>query len=430
MSLRITHLAGALSLLTLAACGGRILTDEGSSVDCPPGFVCTPVCPPGFICTPDSGGSTSSNGQPTGAGGSWSSGGPSAVTSTGATGGPGPDGGVLPKSSTMTTLDYRVVDAELSVALSSLVIVSDSPSNALHIVDVTTGMDRVVALPAAPVAVTIDSTGLKAAVAYDAHVSWIDLPAGSLTKTCDISSNAFDVALSSTGTAYVMPRTDQWISLHVIEPAGCVETLSNENLRAASHIALHPGEKALFAADQGLSPSRIDRCDLTTSPPDCDDSEGQADWGTYSYCGNLWISADGARIYSACGVTLKVPGNAATGLCSYGGTLTGVSSIQHLSEAPQAQKVVMIQDLSYDCEFNGPDCDPTADTYVRVHETNFLGFETQYKLPDFAFPGGISVVAHGRFVFTTPTMDRLIAIVQADPKGGALHDFAIDVLVP
>jgi hypothetical protein len=333
-------------------------------------------------------------------------------------------------SSTVSVLAYEVVDAEFSVALSSVVIVSDSPSNALHIIDVKTGVDRVVALPTVPVAVTVSGSGLEAAVAYDAHVSWIDLTAGTLGKTCDVSSDAFDVALSATGTAYVMPRTDQWIALHEIDPTGCVETETGGILRAASHIALHPSGKALFAADQGLSPSRVDRCDLAPAPGNCNDSEGQADWGTYSYCGNLWISADGIRIYTACGVTLKVPGSVTGNPCSYGGTMTGVTSIQHLSEAPQAQRVVMIPGISFECQFGGPGCDPTADTVVRVHETSFLGLEGEYPLPGFPLPGSSMAVAHGRFVFTTPSMDTLVAIVQADSSSGALHDFAVVTMAP
>jgi hypothetical protein len=340
-----------------------------------------------------------------------------------------PEGSTPPASSTVSGLAYRVVDAKFSATLSSIVMVSDTPTNALHVYDTATGSDRAVALPVPPVAVAVDASGLVAAVAYDAHVSRVDLKAASVTTTCSVSSDAFDVALSSKGIAYVMPRTDQWVALHSIDLSSCTESATNNwALYAGQHLALHPSEKALFAADNGLSPSRINRCDLTVSPITCADAEGSADWGTYDYCGDLWISTDGQRIYSACGVTLKVPGNVTVDSCSYGGTLSGVDSIQHLSEAPQAQRVALIPGTGYYYDPTGPP--QLSDTVVRVHETQYLGFVAQYDIPLFPLAGSNKAVPHGKFVFATPSMDALYVIMQADPSSGALNDFAIAKMVP
>jgi hypothetical protein len=339
-----------------------------------------------------------------------------------------PEGSIAPASATVNVLSYRVVDAKQSVPLHSLVMVSDTPSNSLHIYDVSTASDRSVALPAPPVAVAVDRSGLMAAVAYDAHVSWVDLTAGALKTTCAVSSDAYDVALSQAGVAYVMPRTDQWIALHAVTLSTCVEAASGGQLYAAEHLAMHPGEQALFAADQGLSPSRINRCDLSSSPIACSDAEGSADWGTRNYCGNLWISSDGRRIYSACGATLLVPGNVTQDVCTYGGSLSGVSVIQHLSEAPLAQRVALIPAVTAYTPSGDPDAN--ADTVVRVHETAFLGVVAQYELPLFPLAGSATAFAHGRFVFATPSMDHIYAIVKADPSSGALANYAIATIAP
>ncbi len=331
----------------------------------------------------------------------------------------------------MHVLDYEVVDAKYSNALSRIVIASDAPTNALHLVDPVSGTDQVIDLPATPVAVAVKDAGPEAAVAYDAHVSFVDLTAGTVTKTCDISSDAYDIALSSTHVAYVVPRTDQWVSLHIVDSSACAESLSTGigALWAASHVALHPSEKAVFAADQGLSPSRIDRCEVDATPVECADSQGQADWGTYGYCGNLWASADGLRIYSACGVTLKVPGNIGVDPLTYGGKLDGATLIEHLSEAPSAGRVAFIPAVSSTCQYD-PSCDQNADAVVRVNETAFLGFVNEYPIPKFPAGGGSLAVGHGRFVFTTPAMDSLFVVLQADPSAGALHDFGIATLTP
>jgi hypothetical protein len=284
----------------------------------------------------------------------------------------------------VTVLDYGVVDAKYSAALSSLIFASNQPTNALHIYNTTTTADQAVALPVAPVAVAVDASGLHAAVAYDAHVSWIDLASATITATCALSSDAFDIALSKEGVAYVMPRTDQWVSIHVLD-ASCTEQLAGGEVYAGSRLALHPSEMALFDADQGLSPSSVNRCDLESSPFDCEDALGGADWGTYEYCGELWMSADGERIYTGCGVTLRVPGDPGTELCSYGGTLDGVSSIQYLSEAPEAARVVLIPGNGYEYDPNDPSTQ--SDTVVRVHETDYLGFVSQFELPAFPLMG-------------------------------------------
>ena len=92
--------------------------------------------------------------------------------------------------------------------------------------------------------------------------------------------------------------------------------------------------------------------------------------------------------------------------------------------------MVLIPSVSFECQFQGPGCDPDADTVVRVHETDFLGFVTQYQLPSFPLSGNNVAVAHGRFIFTTPGLETLAAIVQADPSSGALHDFALVTMMP
>ena len=101
-------------------------------------------------------------------------------------------------------LGYEVVDAAHSASLASLVMVSASPSNALHIFNERSQVDRAVALPAAPVAVAVDPAGKHAAVAYDANVSLIDLTSGKLTKTCPLGSNALDIVLTNAGVAYTL----------------------------------------------------------------------------------------------------------------------------------------------------------------------------------------------------------------------------------
>lgn len=68
-------------------------------------------------------------------------------------------------------------------------------------------------------------------------------------------------------------------------------------------IKLHPNLKSTYLADNGLSPSDIEKINIQTIPPSSPTDSPYH--GDYSMCGDLWISNDGNRIYTACGNTFR-----------------------------------------------------------------------------------------------------------------------------
>jgi hypothetical protein len=313
-------------------------------------------------------------------------------------------------------LPYNFVDAAWSAPLGSIVMVSDSPTNTLHIFTAATGVDRAVALPSVPLAVAVDASGSHAAVAYDAHVSRIDLTTGVILKTCELTSVPYTLALTDAGLAYVVARSSQWNAMHELDLVSCSEANAGF-VEARSHLALHPSGNALFYNQNGR-PDSIGRCDLTGSSPACADSVDSATWGQYYYGENLWVSADGSRIYTETGLTLAVPPNVNAGYCANSGALSGVTSILHMSEAAAAQRIALIPGY------------PSVGSPVRLYDTAGLAFVRQLALPRFPLPGSYGVSAYGRFVFTTPTLDKLYVILQADPSSGTRNNFGITTLVP
>ena len=87
-----------------------------------------------------------------------------------------------------------------------------------------------------------------------------------------------------------------------------------------------------------------------------------------------------------------------------------------MSEATYAQEIAIIPG--------------SADTTVQINETNFLTSVQTVSVPGFPIRDAGSVAAHGKFVFTTPALDMLYVIVQADPSSGALNDYAIESFRP
>ena len=102
--------------------------------------------------------------------------------------------------------------------------------------------------------------GIYATVGHDAWVSYINLSRVTLEKTFAVSTDVLDVVLAGNGYVYAFPRTDQWERIRCISIATEVETQSTGNFIYAGTLAkLHPDGDAIFGADNGLSPSDIEK---------------------------------------------------------------------------------------------------------------------------------------------------------------------------
>jgi hypothetical protein len=341
-----------------------------------------------------------------------------------------PPDSIPPGWSAISPLPYDVVSAAFSVPSSLLVITSDQPTNALHFYSPTSGTDlKTVPLPGRPGSMAMDSTGSFVAVGVGgvgtASVAVVELSAGTL-KVCALPSSDSAIALSAGGTiAYVASWGGQWLSS--VDMSTCAAEAPGGEAVGQPRILLDSAQSSLFVADdQGRKlpltrcavPSTIGpfSCDtLSLSPPDLD------------VCGNLWGSGDGTRLYTACGVTLSVPDGDA-GAATYVGTFPDTSLIGSLFEAPDAQRVVLLSrlsDPSVDPAFSAP---ANADTVVRVYDTA-LHPVAAYQLPAFPAAGQPSP-SHALFVFATPKLDAIYAVVQSGPTYQMGGPFAVATIKP
>lgn len=311
-------------------------------------------------------------------------------------------------------LSYRVVDAEYSKQLNKIIMVSANP-NKLHIYDPETNTEESLDLPTTPNCVSVGPDGLSVAVGYNAWVSYIDLQilsrttssAGiaSISKNIATTTDVLDVVLAGNGYIYAFPRRDQWEEIRCINISTSVETLMY-GIYAGTKAKLHPDGNSIYGADNGLSPSDIEKYDITSGTATMlYDSPYHGD---FSMAGDLWMSEDGMRIFTRSGNVFRSSAVVAEDM-TYNGSLPGASGLISLCHSSMSGKVAVI---------------PQDDTGLMIFEYAFLNYETKYNLPFFLNNGQV-YAGHGKYVFVNSGGNKYYVIMQADSVSGLLYDYAI-----
>lgn len=313
----------------------------------------------------------------------------------------------------MAPLAHRVLDAEYSRALDAIVMIDEAP-NALYVYDPVAKTEKKVLLPLAGTSVSVSPNGLFAAVGHNAYVSYVDLAAGSLVKSLPVTADVGDVVLAGNGYLYVFPRVDQWVTLHSVLVASGAESTAS-TIRAGTRARLHPGGVAIYGANNGLSPSDIEKYSIAGGTASLlYDSPYHGD---YAMCGNLWFSEDGARIFTACGNVFRATSTQATDM-TYAGALEATTSVRHLADSTAAGEVLAVPGVSY---YGGTGHE---DESILVFAADFLTRKPSVAVSPFITPAG-SFAGHGRFVFWSADASRRYALVQADATSAMLKDFAV-----
>ena len=312
-------------------------------------------------------------------------------------------------------LNHRVIDAEYSTPLDRIVTVTSTPRNQLHVVDPLTGGSLAVDLPHPPTCVSVGPDGLFAAVGHNGWISYVELSTALLLKTLPVTTDVLDIVLAGNGWVYAFPRRDLWATIRSINLDSGEEVQSGGyGIHEGTLVRLHPGGNAMYGADNGLTPSDIEKYDI---------SQGAATvlydspyHGDYGMCGNLWISEDGGRIFTKCGNVFRSSEIRAEDMV-YSGSLGSIRSIANLSHSTRADKVVAIPGNVYG--------EPaTRDTEVWKYDYEMLSLESKQKLPAFSVKGQ-TYPGHGKFVFFGADGSRYSVILQADSSSGMLLDNGI-----
>lgn len=306
---------------------------------------------------------------------------------------------------TRTPLSHDVVDAEYSKALDAIVMVSSSPTRSLHVYDVSNGTSRSLPLNRDPTSVSIAPDGLHAAVGHDALITYVDLttvgqPAAPAPVLLNVSTDVLDIVLDGRGVIHALPAADQWETVHSVEVATNVESLGTGSLYAGSKGRLHPSGDYLYLADNGLSPSDIEKFDIRTLPAtSLYDSPYHGDYGM---CGDLWFKEDGSIIYTRCGNTFRSSTTQSQDML-YNGRLELSTSqyygmlIQSLSQSDATREIVLLEQDSYNCaDFNS--AQSNCYSHFNLYESDHLQRQAVYTLPPVDV-GGRKYSQRGAFVF-------------------------------
>lgn len=330
-------------------------------------------------------------------------------------------GGAL---SQVAEIAFQVVDAEYSRALDTLVAIADVPS-ALLLFDVGADTLYTLPLPVTGACISVSPDGTRAAIGYLGGVILVDLVARSILQTYPVQSagqplDVFDVVLAGNGYAYIAPQSQTWTSLFALELGdGELHPSTGMPLFGGARLDLHPDGEALFSADNGISPSDIQRWDIAAGPAVY--VRDTPYHGTHGGCGKLAITDDGDRVIGGCSRVFAASPDPALDLLYRGSLelpyLPAASGLWHADHSGQVHRVSLLQASNTLLQSDR----------VILFEDTYLRAERAITLPT-ALAAGVQVPVRGMFGYFTRSGEHLVALVRYKAMGETAYRTGITVL--
>ena len=318
------------------------------------------------------------------------------------------------------SLTSDVIDAEYSRDKDQLVYVSASPAR-LNILKAGSETIESIPLVYIPTCVSLSLDGETAVVGHDGHITYINLNTKSIIKTYSVSCEAVDIVLGNNKWAYVFPKENQWEYIRCVNmslPTDNEQLSTGGYMRAGTKARLHPSGKFIYGANNGLSPSDIEKYDIQNGVANLlYDSPYHGD---YPMSGNLWFSEDGQRIFTRGKTVLKTSESKSLDML-YNGKITADNNIEWLEHSNSKSNLyVILSDSNYWI--------PSRTPFINVYNATNLVFKSKIELEKFFIPGGVGggaiYDALPYFVFTNATGTGLIVITKAKDSGLA-NEWAI-----
>ena len=332
-------------------------------------------------------------------------------------------------SQNITIIEGTVIDAEYSKINNTLVYVTSNLL--LNIYDPSSKNTENITLPYVPTCLSLSLNGSKAVVGHDGHVTYVDLLTKQIINTYDVSCNASDIVLGNNEWAYVFPKSDQWAYIRCINVNlnNSTETLhTGYSIYAGTKAKLHPSGKYIYGANNGLSPSDLEKYDI---------QNGTAEYlydspyhGQYEPNGDLWFSEDGNRIFTRGKNVFKTSEiqeqdmlyNGAINLES--NSTYGYERIMWLDHSEAKKNLFIIS--SNDDYWNN-----TNKSSIYIYNSDNLTFRNKRELEDYLVKDNSGneefYLAEPHFVFSNSGGSEIYAITKA-VGSGLVNEWAIQTL--
>jgi hypothetical protein len=315
-------------------------------------------------------------------------------------------------------LGSNVVDAEFSRAANAIVYVTSSPSNALVIMNPETKERKTVAINKTPTSVAVNTAGTKVLIGHTGMVTYVDVAGLTIEKEYSVECDAIDVVLTSAGWGYMFPRRDQWEAIYGINLLTGAKANSHDWMIYAGMIGkLHPSEKYIYGADNGVSPDDIEKFDVQKGAAfSIKDSPYHGD---YPFGGNLWFSEDGDRIYTRSKTILRASEVSSEDM-TYNGTISLTNQIQSLFHSKTADRLYILTGYNSWTSTQG-------DPDLHVFNNSYLNYMGKYTLEQYMVNNKL-YNAEGKFVFASANGKRIYVLTKAQANSGLQYDWAFEQL--
>ena len=315
----------------------------------------------------------------------------------------------------LRTLNFLPFDAEFSSSLNRIVMVG-SDSNTLHIYNPLTGGDTLVPLSQVPTSVSVSPDGLSAVVGHNGSITYVDVVDPTATGgvvSWPVDINVGDVVHGGNGYAYAFPAAgSQWTNIRAIRLSdGAVSVQTGYSIYAGTVGRRHSSGTVIYGANRGLSPADIEKYSI---------NGGSVSYlynspyhGDFSMCGDIWPSADGDRLVTACGNVFRSTTTQATDM-TYFTALSTVRSVQFVADSQAAAATLAIARPGT----------ATADTVVHKFANPDMAYITTIPLP-YIMVNSSAYMAHGRFVFYNSAGNEFYVVAHADAASGLVYNYGV-----
>ncbi|MEM6485744.1 MAG: hypothetical protein AAF662_12275, partial [Pseudomonadota bacterium] len=166
------------------------------------------------------------------------------------------------------------------------------------------GQQSVIKLPLDGQAVSVSPDGGFAAVGHDGWVSHINLNTGEVLDTYSVPADVLDIVLDGNGMAHTFPG-GQWVRGISVDTSTGQIINGTGTIRGNTRAKLHASGDRIYGADNGLSPSDLERYDLDPEDNSLNVAYDSPYHGDFPFCGDLWMHPAGELALSRCRVVVR-----------------------------------------------------------------------------------------------------------------------------